>query len=194
MNPGFGHFRQSSQRGIALITVILMLLVLTVIALLAMALPAIQTRVAANTANAQIAFATSDGTARVAQTVLSGAIPDYWTTTTNPNRFYKTSNIHGLYFFDPALVSWLTSVTDPMSHQWIGSKVQTTPFSGGSSAPGQYIAEELHPTSPAGVGIQTSLYGGHAQRNPRVIRVTARAVGASGQTVELVQGTYQTSF
>lgn len=178
MNTGFGHFQQSSQRGIALITVILMLLVLTVIALLAMALPAMQTRVAANTANAQIAFATSDGTARVAQAVLGGAIPI---------KSAFVANSAGLYFFDPTTAPWWTAVA------WSGAAVTTSPFSGGSSAPGQYIAEELHPVILPG---QSAAMPGYGQSgfNPRALRVTARAVGASGQTVELVQGTYHTSF
>jgi Tfp pilus assembly protein PilX len=177
MKTGCGHFQKSSQRGVVLVSAILMLLVLTVIALLAMALPAVQTRVAANTANAQIAFATTDGTARYAQAVLAGAIP---------TKAAFIADAGGLYFFDPI------AFPVPRWAPWPGAAV-VSPFSGGSSAPGTYIAEELHPIRLPGQSAAATGYG-HAGLNPRVLRVTAQAVGASGTTVDLVQGTYHTSF
>lgn len=182
MSTRFCCPRNSIQHGFVLVTAILMLLVLTLIALLAMALPAVQTRVASNTANAQIAFATTDGTARVAQTVLAGAIPV-------KSAFLTTANATGLYFFDPVAhpVSWWTSLG------WAAGSVTTSAFSGNSSAAGQYIAEELHPIRLPGQSAASSTYGSGGL-NPRVFRVTAQAVGASGQTAEQVQGTYHTSF
>jgi len=178
MNPGFSHLHKSSQRGVILITAVLLLVVLTGLALMAMMLPAIQTRVSANTANAQIAFATSDGTARVAQAVLAGAIP---------TKAAFIADGAGLYFFDPTQPSWWSTVS------WSSAAVTTTTFAGSSADPGQFIAEELHPIMLPG---QSAAVPGYSQTSltPRVIRVTSRAVGASGQTVEEVQGTYHTSF
>lgn len=182
MTRGFAHLQRSSQRGVVLITAILMLLVLTVIALLAMAIPVVQTRVAANTANAQIAFATSDGTARFAQAVLAGAIPS------KPDFL---ANSGGLYFFDPTLAAWW----NPWLTGSAPASVITTPFSGGAVNPGQYIAEELHPIILPGQSAAMPGYGSGGL-NPRVIRVTANAGGANpaSQATELVQGTYHTSF
>lgn len=180
MNTRFCSPTKSTQHGFVLITAILMLLVLTLIALLAMALPAVQTRVASNTANAQIAFATSEGTARVAQRVLSGVIP-------TKSAFLTAANATGLYFFNPANPSWWSALP------WTPASVTTSPFSGNSSAAGQYIAEELHPIRLPGQSAGSSTYGSGGLI-PRVFRITAQAVGANGQTVEQVQGTYHTSF
>jgi Tfp pilus assembly protein PilX len=160
------------QGGFVLVLAILLLLLLIIVTLAVLNLPMIQTRISANTANAQVAFVTGEGTLRSAEgRLLSGTFASF------------ASNASGLYTFDPTLAPVWTTV------DWTTDAVLTSPFSGGSAQAGQFLIEELPSVTLPGQSTAVHQYGSAAP-TARVFRITARAVGANGKAPEIVQSIF----
>lgn len=156
----------NTQKGSVLIITFILLLMISIMAVTQMSLNSTQTHVATNTADAQVAFETAEG-------ALSDATNNLFSNTYTTANFL--SNANGLYLFDPTIEPRWTTV------DWSSNAVITS-FQGHSSAASAYIIEQLPSSSPSGQDMNRPSY---------VFRITARAVGASGNGVVLLQSTVQ---
>jgi type IV pilus assembly protein PilX len=156
----------SSQRGVALLTIMMLLVMLTILALAVFSLNTTQTRVAANSADSMVAYQTAEGTlAQVESALLAGTYAD--------SSFAANSN--GLYVFDPSAAPvWKTPSI------WSSATAVLPGFQGGSSARAAYLIEKLPPVSKPGNNMKTPTF---------VYRITARAVGQSGGSAVILQST-----
>jgi len=158
--------KPSTQRGVALLTTMMLLVMLTILALAAYSLNTTQTRVATNSADSMVAYQTAEGT-------LAQAESDLFAGTYADSSFAANSN--GLYVFDPAAAPvW----KDPAI--WSSTNGVLQGFQGGSSAPAAYLIERLPSVSRPGSDMKTQT---------RVYRITARAVGKSGGSPVILQST-----
>lgn len=156
-----------SQRGSVLIITLLLMLMLTVIAVTQISFNSTQTHIATNTADAQIAFQTAEGVLNEAtNTLLAGniALAGFM------------ANTNGLYLHNPTNASLWSTV------DWTNANAVIRSYQGGSSAQGAYLIELLPSVVKAGqnASIPTQVY-----------RITARAVGASGNSPVILQSTLQ---
>lgn len=165
-------FRPSrAQRGSVLLITVILLLLLTVLALGAVYLNTTQTRIATNSADAQIAFQTAEGALNQAQiNILAG----------NYTASSFATNSNGLYTFDPTSPPKWTNWTSADWHN-ASLAIQST-FHGNSSAVATYIIERLPSFIVAGQSMN---------QNTLALRVTVRAVGASGAVPVMLQSTIQ---
>lgn len=159
---------RARQRGAVLLTTVMLLVLLTVLALTAVSMNRIQTRMAANSADYQVAYHTAEGALNQAtNNLLAGTYP--------PSGF--TANANGLYVFDPTSAPVWT-----VANTWSSSTGALTGFQGGSNASSQYVIEKLPAIVKPGQNMKTPT---------QVFRVTARAVGKSGHSPVVLQTTVQ---
>ncbi|MBC7574137.1 MAG: pilus assembly protein PilX, partial [Herminiimonas sp.] len=86
--------RRAAMAGVVMPTTVLLLLTITVLALGAISLNSMQTKIATNSADAQIAFQTAEGALnKVQEDVIAG----------NFQQASFAAGSAGLYFFDPTL-------------------------------------------------------------------------------------------
>ncbi|MEB0135125.1 pilus assembly protein [Actimicrobium sp. CCC2.4] len=166
MNP-LSSLPRYQQRGSVLIITVILVLLLTILGLGTVSLNTTQTRIATNSADAQISFQTAEGVLNQAQTNLVAGDYAY-------ANFMAGDN--GLYVFDPAAAPIWTTI------DWSSASAAVQSFQGKSNAPGAYIIELL----PSFIRPGQSL-----KKVTRVFRVTARAVGPSGGAPVLLQSTVQ---
>ncbi len=155
-----------AARGVVLPTTALLLLVITVLALGAISLNSTQTKIAANTADAQLAFQIAEGTLnKVQRDVIAGNYQPAGFTAGNP----------GLYIFDPSVAPLWTSV------DWSGSAVLQG-FQGAAGPAATFFIEML----PSFIAP-----GANFKQPTQVFRITTRAVGPSGGSPVILQSTVQ---
>ncbi len=158
---------QRTQHGSVLILALVLLIMLTIIAVAEMSMNTSQTRIASNSADQQVAFQTAEGALNEATTkLLSGQ--------------YSTAsflnNTNGLYLFNPTSAPLWTTI------DWNSSSSAIKSFKGGSNAQATFIIEQL----------PSIIQGGQNMNSPaQVYRITARGVGASGNSVVILQTTVQ---
>ena len=159
---------KSGERGAVLLTTVMLLIMLTVLALTAVSMNTIQTRMAANSADYQVAYQTAEGALNQAQNaLLAGTYP--------ASGF--AANTSGLYVFDPSTAPiWSNAST------WNTASAVLQGFQGGSNQSAQYLIEKLPPVIKPGQSMKTPM---------QVYRVTARAVGKSGRSPVTLQTTVQ---
>lgn len=160
-------FNRLSQNGSILIITLLLMLMLTIMAVTQVSFNSTQGHIATNTNDAQVAFHTAEGALNEAtNNLLAGN--------------YATSsflgNANGLYQFNASNAPLWTTV------DWTSTAAVIMSFRGGSSAQAAYIIELLPSIVKGGQnsGIPTQVY-----------RITARAVGASGNSPVILQSTIQ---
>ncbi|MFC5474695.1 pilus assembly PilX family protein [Paraherbaspirillum soli] len=159
--------RLFSQRGSVLITTTILVLMLTMMALAALSLNSTQTRIATNAADAQVAFQAAEGALNQAiNNVLAG----------NYAAGGFLANTKGLYLFSASSAPLWSSV------DWTSSSAVIQSFQGGSSAPAAFIIEQLPSVIRPGQNMKTPA---------QIYRITARAVGASGNSPVVLQSTVQ---
>lgn len=158
---------QRAQHGSVLILALILLIMLTVMAVTEMSINTVQTRVAANTTDQQIAFHTAEGALNEAtNNLLSGqySLTDF------------INNTNGLYLANPANAPLWTTI------DWNSSSSVIKSFQGNSIAQSAYIIEQL----------PSIIVGGQGMNSPaNVFRITARGVGASNNAVVILQSTVQ---
>jgi type IV pilus assembly protein PilX len=154
----------TKQSGSVLITTLILLVMLTVLTLATISLNTTQTRVAANTADAQEAYQTAEGALNQAASKLRAG------TYVLAN---FVANTNGLYIFDPANQQIWTTVNSANTWSNAASAIQCTNC--GVSTSAAYIIEYMPPVTVPGTGPQ------------RVYRVTAHAVGVSGKSPVTLQ-------
>lgn len=172
------HFRfpgitDRAQRGSVLIITILLLLMLTVLGIGAMSLNTTQTRIATNSADAQVAFQTAEGALNQAQALLSVSGYDH-------KAF--PAGTPGFYAFAAANPARWTTV------DWTSSSAVLS-FQGNARNPGAYIIEQLGSTPIPGYSM--SLKNNVPQTVNWNYRITAVATGASGGSQVMLQTTAQ---
>jgi type IV pilus assembly protein PilX len=156
---------RASQRASVLITTMILLMMLTVLGLAMISLNTTQTRMATNSADAQAAYQSAEGALnQAAANVQAGNYP--------PD--YYIANTNGLYAFNPANAPLWTTVA------WTSASGAIQCTACGASPNAAYIIEALPAVNVQGLGLQ------------RVYRVTARAVGISGNSPVLLQATVLT--
>ena len=155
------------SEGSVLIITLLLMLMLTIMAITQISFNHTQTNIAANSADAQVAFHTAEGALNEAtNNVLAG--------TYAPTAFLDNQN--GLYLPDPANPPLWTTI------DWNSNSDVIKSFQGNSYAQGAYIIEQL----------PSVIRPGQNMNNPaHVYRITARAVGASGNSLVILQSTEQ---
>lgn len=165
--PNITQNIQRKHQGSVLILALILLIMLTLMAVTEMSIHTVETRVATNSADQQIAFQTAEGAINEATTnLLSG-------------QYSSTSflnNTNGLYLFNPDNAPLWTTI------DWTSSSATIKSFKGSSNTPAAYIIEQL----------PSIIQGGQNINSPaQVFRITARGVGASGNAVVILQTTVQ---
>lgn len=156
------------QKGYILITTLVLMIMITAMALTQISLNTTQTRVAANAQDSTMSFEKAEGAINEAVNKLVNS------TYTNAN-FLQNNN--GFYILDPnnSSATWQTI-------NWSGSTEVIHSFQGTYGAQADYIIEQLPSVVQPGQNMKTAT---------RVYRVTARSVGASGNTSIIIQTTVQ---
>lgn len=153
--------------GSVLILSLMLLVMLTLMAVTQVSFNSIQTHIATNSADLNVAFQTAEGALNEATNQLvAGTIA-----TTG-----FLSNTNGLY---------LANATNPplfSSIDWTNPNAVIFGFQGGSSTQAAYLIEQLPSVVRPGQNMMTAA---------QVFRITARAVGASGQSPVMLQSTEQ---
>lgn len=158
---------QGQQKGSVLILALILLIMLTVMAVTEMSMNTSQTRIASNSADEQVAFHTAEAALNEATTNLLSGIYS--------NASFL-SNANGLYLFNPANPPLWTTVN------WASSSSVIKSFKGTSNTQAAYIIEQLPSIIQGGQNINLPA---------QVYRITARGVGASGNSIVVLQSTVQ---
>ena len=173
------HFSPpSSQRGSVLITTMILLIMLTLLGLSLITLNTTQTRVAASASDAQQAYQTAEGALNQAAQLLQSGTYTY-------NNL--SANTGGLYTDAIPSSNILSSTGTPLWPAWTQANwnnpayaIQCTTCGAGAHA--AYFIEALPPTAPPGATQKPN-------QNVYVYRITAHAVGSSGNSPVTLQGT-----
>lgn len=155
------------QKGYVLLMTLIFLIILTLLALTQVSLNSTQTRIAANATDSEITFEKTEG-------ALNEAINYLLNGTYSATAFLQ--NTRGLYVFDPTAAPLWTTVN------WSSSAAVINSFQGSSGPQASYLIEQLPSVIQPGQNMKTPTY---------IYRITARAVGANGNTAVLLQSTLQ---
>jgi len=165
--PSRTPIKIQSERGVTLIVTLILLFILTVFAVTEVSYNTMVTRIATNSGDALVAFQTAEGALnQAANQVLIG--------TYSVNSFLSNSN--GLYLFNASNAPLWTTVN------WSSSAAVITSYQGNSNAQAAYIIEQLPSVTMPG----------QSMNKPTLIyRITARAVGESGNGLVIIQALVQ---
>lgn len=154
------------QKGASLIIVIILLLMLTILALTQSSFNSLLTRMATNASDQVIAFQTAEGALNQGVTALMAG-------TYTPTNFLSNSN--GLYLYNPSNTNLWSTVN------WSSSSVIQS-YQGNSTSRGAYFIEQLPSVITAGKSMQ---------KPSAMYRITSRAVGATANTLVILQATVE---
>jgi type IV pilus assembly protein PilX len=161
---------QSKQSGFVMLTTLIFMIMLTVLALTQVSLNTSQTRVAANQTDTEITFEKTEG-------AINQAINNLNNGTYLPINFLNNNN--GLYMFNPNAAPLWTTIN------WSSAGAVINSFQGSSGPQASYIIEKLPTVSLRGQSANTS------QNPTNFYRITARSLGASGNSAVVIQTTLQ---
>lgn len=161
------HLPRTAQKGYILLLTLVFLIILTVLALTGVSLNSTQTRIAANATDTEVSFETAEG-------ALNQAINYLLNGTYTANAFLQNSN--GLYQYDPTAPPLWTTIN------WSSSTAVINSFQGSSSSKASYFIEQLPSVVQPGQNMRSPMY-------TYVYRITARVVGASGNSSVILQTT-----
>ena len=167
MKPIYYLKRAHSEQGFTLIVALILLLILTVVAVTQVSFNTMVTRIATNSADALVAFQTAEG-------ALNQAANQLLASTYTPSNFISNSN--GLYLFNANNAPLWTTVN------WSSAGAVISSYQGNSNAQGAYIIEQLP---------SVTMPGQNMSKPTLIYRITARAVGASGNGLIILQATVQ---
>lgn len=162
-----------SESGSVLIVTILLLLALTIIGLSTVSLNSTQTRIATNSADQQVAFQTAEGALNQAQQAILAGVENNTITVASFQESSPSST--GLYVTKQDNAPLWTTV------DWSASSAVQS-FTGKSAQPSAYIVELLPPFH---------LKGTSQSQRTLALRISARAVGASGNSPVILQTVFQ---
>lgn len=175
------------QQGMVLIIALIILLVLTILGVAGMSTSSLQSRMAANAHDRQIAFQTAEAALRAGEDYVQNHVPNNSTyiantfTTNCTNGLCdcsSTSTVCPVYWTDPTLNVWSTA----------GKHVTvTTNFNQVAEQP-MYIIEFMgwvpNPGQTTNIGAQSN--------DPMLFRITALGTGQSPNAKVMLQSTYKT--
>jgi len=200
------HRSARAQRGAVLVVALIFLLLLTILAISASGRSLLQERMAGGLRNAQQAEMS-------AQTALRGAEWKLWTSTSNVSTHLNCGSgiFTDCYIFDP--LSPITNVVNFRTKQgWVttgsteykgyGGSTDYTAFtatgeSGNLANNPHYVIEDMGVELPPGISGSLHESGstgaggtGSASTSRHIYRITARASGASENTVRVLESTF----
>lgn len=155
------------QQGYIMVMSMVLLILLTVLAVTQVSLNTTQTRVAANATDTEVSFEKTEGALNEALSLLING-------SYSADNFIANNN--GLYLLDAsAYPKWATV-------NWSNHAEVINSFQGYSGSKASYIIEQL----------PSVIKPGQSMKSPtHVYRVTARTVGASGNSSIILQATLQ---
>lgn len=159
--------QSKKQQGYILLLTMILLVMITVLALTNVSLNTTQIRIAANATDEEISLEKTEG-------ALNEAINKLMNGTYTSANFIQNSN--GLYILDATNPPLWTTIN------WSSATSVIYSFQGGSNSQASYIIEKLPSVSAPGQNINKAT---------NVYRITARSVGANGNTAILLQNTLQ---
>ena len=159
---------QRNQNGYILITTLVLMIMLTAMALTQISMNSSQTRVATNATDLEQSFEKTEG-------AMNEAINRILNSTYTTANFLQNNN--GLYVFNTTDTTPLWKTID-----WSSSAAVIKSFQGASGNQASYIIEQLPSVIQPGQNMKTPTY---------VYRITARTVGASGNTAIMLQTTME---
>ena len=160
-------YARQMQTGSVLVITLLVMLALTILAVTEVSFNSTQTRIATNSADAQVAFQTAEG-------ALNEATNNILANTYPPASFLANAN--GLYLLNPNNPPLWTTVN------WTNAGAVILSFQGTSNTQAAYLIEQLPSAVKAGQNVEIPT---------QVFRITARAVGASGNSPVILQSTIE---
>lgn len=203
--PGVGTFR---QRGVVLVVALVFLLLLTILALSASGRSLLQERMVGGLRNAQLAE-------QAAESALRGAEWTLWASTSNTaatplvcgsgvlagNCYVYDPNNSALYGASGTVTKFRTSTawitTGAAIYKGPAGSVDFTSTGPKLAQNPAYMIEDLGVELPPGVtgglhesGATGSSGTGYASSNRHIYRITARATGASANTMRVVESTF----
>lgn len=155
------------QNGYILITTLVIMIMLTVLALTQISQNTSQTRIATNATDSEISFEKTEG-------AVNEAINQIINGTYNAQSFLLSND--GMYLFDQSATPLWKTIN------WASSSAVINSFQGNTSSQANYFLEKLPSVIMPGQNMKTP---------SNVYRITARSVGASGNTSVLIQSTIQ---
>lgn len=159
--------RSKQENGYVLLLTLVLLVIMTALALANVSMNTTQTRIAANATDTEISLEKTEG-------ALSGGINNLIKGTYNTTNFLQNNN--GLYILNPADPPlWSTA-------NWSSPSSVINGFQGYSTSQASYIIEQLPSIAKPGQNMKTPT---------RIYRITARAIGANGNTTVMLQSTVQ---
>jgi type IV pilus assembly protein PilX len=197
------HRPMRAQRGAVLVVALIFLLLLTILAISASGRSLLQERMAGGLRNAQQAEMS-------AQTALRGAEWKLWTSTSNVTAHLNCGSgiFTDCYIYDPASLianvvnfrtqqGWVTAGSTMYKGYADGVDFTATANNGKLAENPRYIIEDLGVELPPGVsgglhesGATGSTGTGSASTARHIYRITARATGASANTVRVLESTF----
>lgn len=159
--------KQSQQSGFILLMSLILLILLSILAISGVLVNTSQTRIATNAADTEVSFEKAEGAINQALNLISNG-------TYNAANFVLNSS--GFYLLNPTTAPKWSTVN------WSSSTAVINSFQGYSGAQASYIIEQLPSVIKPGQNMKTPT---------NVYRVTARAVGASGNSYIMLQTTIQ---
>ncbi|MFA6303428.1 MAG: pilus assembly protein [Legionella sp.] len=155
------------QNGYVLLLTLILLVMLTTLALSEVSLNTGQTRIAGNATDTEICFEKTEG-------ALNQAINSLLSNTYAPSSF--ASNANGLYLLNQSAAPLWTTI------EWTSNSAVIQSFQGSSGSAASYFIEQLPSVIQPGQNMKTPT---------QIYRVTARALGASGNSATILQTTLQ---
>lgn len=157
----------TNEKGYILLITMILLIMLTVLAVTDVSLNTTQTRIAANATDSEICLEKTEG-------ALNQAINNLLNGTYNANNFLNNNS--GLYLLNPNNPPLWTTVN------WSSSTSVIPSFQGYSNSQASYIIEQLPSVIQPGQNMKMPTY---------IYRITARSLGANGNTSVMLQTTVQ---
>lgn len=166
------------QRGVALITGLILMVVLTLLTIAAMRTTTLEELMARNARDRDLAFQAAEAALRVGEEVLTGAVLPAFAVNTG---------------YTPRIINATNSAIDGSrpeywigTHNWNAQSVAAWQPAG-TSAPPRFVIELLSTGAGGGGGG----LGFGALTDQGIYRVTARGVGSSANTVVILQAVYE---
>jgi type IV pilus assembly protein PilX len=183
------RFAPGNQRGMILVTVLLLLLMVTVLGTAVLRMQTAEQRISVNAGNHSIATVNAEATLRYAECGLEGGCAGAtWT----PAAFL--GNSAGLFTLNPASGSTVSAQSPnvPTHVKWSAPAGNTLSYAGPTLKAGatpQYAIEKLPPVVLPGDSMSQEQYNGGGGATP--YQITAYANGADTNSQSVLQSTFR---
>jgi type IV pilus assembly protein PilX len=183
------HTTATAQRGMVLVTVLLLLLMVTVLGTAVLRMQTAEQRISVNAGNHSIASVNAEATLRYAECGLEGGCSGgTWTAAS------FLENSAGLFTLNPTTGSTVSAQSPnvPKGVKWSAPAGNTLSYAGPAlktSATPQYAIEKLPPVVLPGDSMSAEQYDGGGGATP--YQITAYANGADTNSQTVLQSTFR---